>query len=145
MATTSIAATVKAAVVSTLSAHSTITAGGVVVSYSMPNNIFLRECFYFYGASGRTAPHLIGGTRSRDETVPLLFAINAWVPGQTGTVADQRALAIYAAVEDTIADNPELGGVSWFDSLTWTLGATPDFEGWDGLITGELTYTARLT
>lgn len=110
-----------------------------------------REVLYFVGTEiteGFAAVR--AGRKKRDETYTLRLQIRACKPAQAGDEAEARAFVLLSAVEDIIANDPQLGlqnsttPVDKCEIVRAVAGVDPQGTGWDGLITVWIEVRARL-
>lgn len=127
--TTSSIPAVKAALVELITAAlATAGANGgpVQVSYGWPGTVGERELVYAGNVEGRHEPGpMTGGRKRRDETYAVEIVVEVVQPRGTAAAAEDRAFELLTAVEDTLANNPSLGGI---DGLMWARGGEMSAE-----------------
>lgn len=145
MATSSTVPGVKAALVTLVSAG----LSGVSVTYGRPMSSTLpREAVYVGEARGQhRVPVMTSGRKVREEafTVDVVAAVLA--PRGTVQTAEERCFALLAEVEDALADDPSLGGVSGLiHAIAGAFRADPDYanEGPVAVVVLEVDCLARL-
>lgn len=149
MLTHSTVSTVKSQLLSMLQARPNL--ANVQVFYSWPADVQQTEAIYFGEARGEhTYPVLKSGRKPRQETYSLDIYIDVAGNGPTSQQTEERAWALAAEVEDTIANDPTLGLTTDVIQAVafgnWTLNYATDLtrEGWAAIIRVSMEITARL-
>lgn len=123
-----------------------IQADGFTVSWGPPADPE-RACVYFATATvtNELRP-LQEGRQVRNETIDLTCVIQAGLPGDRMAEAEQRALAIYASVEDVVVSQSILAvpGVTGAWISTFTSAAEPEVEGYAGQVVATIHIESRI-
>lgn len=154
MSTTSTVPTFRAALIAGTEAHATVTADGIQVADGWQGPDTEAEGIYLGEAEGECEPLAFkaGGSErmSRSETYQQSVIIQTDNPdgadnpqGQGSAVA--RAFALYGAVEEVLAANPQLGGVDFARAGSWRLETRPSGPGWAARLTAPVSCIATLT
>jgi hypothetical protein len=145
MATTSVLGAVEDYIATQLAADPTL--AGIPISRSAPDANEREEIFFYDAQLSSDIPVSRAGRAHRDELGQILVAVNAAKPGQAGPTARDRALVLFAAIENVVANDLTLAYlVTWCRlSGPTSVGVDAGGEGWDGLIRTVVEYSARLT
>lgn len=149
MSTTSTVVAFRAALVAGLQAHDTVTGDGIQVTDGWPGPDTQAEGIYLADVEGVSEIANLGAGRKRRneeyrQTVVVQTFRAAHTPQQHDT-AVARTFALFAALEDVIADAPTTGGVQWGFLSAFSLTTVPFESGWASRLTTEVTCNARLT
>lgn len=149
MSTTSTVVAFRAALVAGLQAHATITAGSVQVADAWPGPETEDEGIFLAGVSGVSEIASIKtGRQRRNESYRQEVVVQvhrASVSPYDGETSVARVFALFAALEDVLADDPETGGVQWGEIAEFELVPITFETGWAHRLTVVVTATARLT
>lgn len=148
MATHSTVPTVRAALVSALSARPALAA--VQVAYSHPGQAIETESVYLGAARGsHTVPVVRAGRKKRQESYVLDVFFDVVADGPTGQEASERAWTLAGELEDLLADDPSLGQPPPFWAVLGDWTETPFFDdarqGFGVLLRAAVQIEARLT
>lgn len=138
----------KTALITLLAARAGLS--GVQVTFGWPGDDRAKKERIFTGRSyaDQEQASLRAGRRFRDETGNFDLVIQVESVGGSISDAETRILAIGQEVEECVADNKTLGGVSglnWAVITGWTLDDMYNDQGSLAELTYTITYNARLT
>lgn len=145
--TTPIRVATKTAVVERLRARAGLQ--GVQIAYTWPGKDAKDELIFFAGTTGKlNVPTMKTGRRARIDEFTLTLHIGAGKKGQrTAEVADARAEALFAEIDDLMAtdDFGDIDGLKWI-YVDEVIFGPPDLgpEGYLVLVTVDLACHARL-
>lgn len=149
MSTTSTVVAFRAALVSALEAHATVVAQAIQVHESWPGPTTEDEGIYLGAVSGTSELSSIKpGRQRREETYTQEVVIQCWRAATSPTDAETsvaRVFALFAALEDVIANDPDMGGVSWGFVSAFDLIPQQFEHSWAHRLTVSISCTARLT
>lgn len=148
MATGSTVYAVKAAIVTLLQANGAL--ANVQISHGYPGEGNIqREAIYIDRVTGgQRIPVFKAGRKTREETYAVTVVVFVEQDGVTAADAEERAFELLQEVEDMLADDPTLGGVSGVihaTAGTFREQAEPGVTGAACLIEFDIDVLARLS
>lgn len=149
MSTTSTVVAFRAALLSALRAHATVVADGIQVSDAWPGPTTEDEGIWLGAVAGTSELASIKtGRQRREETYTQEVVIQCWRASTSptdGETSVARVFALYAALEDVVAIDPDMGGVSWSSPSVFDLTPQMFEHSWAHRLTVSISCTARLT
>lgn len=148
MSTTSTVVAFRSALLDALRDHSTVVADSIQVTDAWPGPSTEDEGIFLAGVTGVSEITSIKtGRQRRQETYRQQVVIQvhrASLSPLDGETSVARVFALFAALEDVLADEPTLGGVSWGQIVDFELNPFEFEVGWAHRLTATVEPTARL-